>query len=1353
MKTLELESFPLLGKRLIEASAGTGKTYTIANLYLRLLLADFQLDDTSLEHGSGKGTDKGSNLCLQPVDRILVVTFTRAATEELRGRIRDRIRELYEDVLRLEQNATGETEVDGQESEIDAEFKALILRTKDNFYGEDPHNQEQPKKLKLTDWLQANLAQMDESSVFTIHGFCQRILKQFAFDSGVGFESEMILDAQEYLKRAAQDYWRELAYPMEQEQLSALMAQISSPEDVFWKVRGWLQQDEIELLPKAKSDIDFSMAWQNAKTQYDNAVKVWQGLSEQDLNDLIENSGVDKRSFSKSTRAKRIAAAKAFFTSSTVFNGKIPKDVLELGQENLFIKTKKGEAPEHLAFVLIDQLADDCEQMSAVLPHHMLAQVKAKFWASMEQANLMNPDDLLRLLANALRGTHGDALAEHIRRQYPFAMIDEFQDTDSLQYEIFNQVYSDEKNSGLYMIGDPKQAIYSFRGADIFTYLQAGKLLDEDSRFTLNTNWRSHSDLVVATNELFSRHPEPFVLPGKIEFQSVLAAGNSDKEYFHYRGEEKCPPLNFLLNSEGTNRDSGRSNAAEMCAKSIQKILSKGCLKNKSESESSESKAVGAGDIAVLVHNRKQAKLVKDNLKKLNINSVFLSRDSVLNSVEARDLLRWLTAISEPQNERLLRNALACESLNYDAQYLASLLDDEVRWEAELAQLYLLRDRFNQRGVMAFLMAWLEMKPCLEGLSGEVSEESEGAAEVFAIRLRKQADGERKLTNFLHLGEVLQQASRELDIQSGFYNTDGKGLLTLLRWYSERCQNALLNKSEEQQIRLESDANLVQIVTIHKSKGLQYPIVFLPFCWDEDNNSVRFDALYHTEKSEKPEASEEVENTRSVLTINTKPDSDAKKKHVAEVRAEAMRLLYVALTRAEQACFIQLENIVKHLKAGPKGLLLNSAIGYLLEQESVSIDALKERFHEVVDGKKLSLNYYSDWLENIEKIPSLPQTITGDITVLEAAKFRGKVWDNWRLTSYSQLAKIDSGYAHSAGDVQVENNDHSDLSLDSASHFDSEAELLVRAVDDSEINTENLLAPKHISAPEHTSATESIIEAGCESDDAVLTVFDFPKGATPGTCLHGVLENWDFTDEAQLKEQVEQQLTFYGIDEEFNPLLNEWMQQVVTQPLTDAGCCLADISERNRLVEMEFYLPMTEIRASGVMPLLNGRRLAFEPMRGQLKGFIDLIFRHDGRYYVADYKSNYLGDQISDYQSEALIEAMEHHQYDLQYWIYTVAVDQYLSRRIPNYDYETHFGGVYYLFLRGMNGKSDGEGVFFTRPEKSQLAKWRQWLLADDSLKVESLKKENLENGNLPTEVLDEKPQQAADENQQMGLF
>ena len=1278
MKILETDSFPLLGKRLIEASAGTGKTYTIANLYLRLLLGDHDLG-------------------IKAVDRILVVTFTRAATEELRGRIRDRIRDLYEDVLRIEKNSDV-----GLNDQLDPYILGLISRTQDNFHSDETSEQQAPNKLLLTDWLQANLSKMDESSVFTIHGFCQRILKQFAFDSGVGFESEMILDAQEYLRRAAQDYWRELAYPMDQEQLSALLGQITSPEDVFWKVRGWLQQENIELLPKAKAGLDFSSAWSQAKSSYDQAIKVWQELSEQDLNDLIKNSGVDKRSFSKLTRPKRIAAAKVFFSSSSSnavgssgrFTGKIPKDVLELGQENLFIKTKKGETPEHQAFRLIDQLAIDCEQMVAVLPHHMLAQVKEKFWASMEQANLMNPDDLLRLLANALRGSHGGALAEHIRQQYPFAMIDEFQDTDSLQYEIFNLVYSkqegQEENSGLYMIGDPKQAIYSFRGADIFTYLQAAKSLDEQSRFTLNTNWRSHSDLVSATNELFSRHSEPFVLSGKIEFQSVLAAGTSDNKFFHYRGQKKCAPLNLLLNSEGTNRDHGRYNAAEMCAKSIQQLLQKGCLNSEDEGP----KAVGAGDIAVLVHNRKQAKLVKDDLKLLGINSVFLSRDSVLNSTEARDLLRWLNAIAEPQNERLLRNALACESLDYDAQYLASLLDDEARWETELAQLYQLRERFNQRGVMAFLMAWLDMKP------GEGTD-----VDPLAVRLRRQGDGERKLTNFLHLGEVLQQASRELGVQSGFYNTDGKGLLTLLRWYSERCQNALLNQSEEQQVRLESDANLVQIVTIHKSKGLQYPVVFLPFCWDEDNNSVRFDAVYHSEKKD------EQDNEKSVLTIHTKADNEAKKKHVAEVRAEAMRLLYVALTRAEQACFVQLENIVKQLKAGPKGLLLNSAIGYLLEQESVSIDALKERFSDVISEGKLSLNYYSDWLAEMEAIEIRASSCAENKLVevkgaLFSANFTGQVWDNWRLTSYSQLAKLDSDYAHGS----VVTHHSSDIVLDSGSQFDTEAEVLsTSAIEDNELETDPIIDDASIIKNEAGIETET----GSELDPP-LTPFDFPKGATPGTCLHGILENWDFVNGEQLEEQIASQLRFYGIDKEYTSMLNEWMNQVVQQPLSEAQCCLADVNEQNRLVEMEFYLSITEIRAAGVMPLLDGRRLAFEPMRGQLKGFIDLIFRHDGRYYVADYKSNYLGDQVSDYQPDALKDAMEHHQYDLQYWIYSLAVDEYLSHRIENYDYDTHFGGVYYFFLRGMNGKPDGEGVFFTRPEKARLAKWRAWLLGAD---------------------------------------
>ena len=1262
MKILQAESFPLLGKRLIEASAGTGKTYTIANLYLRVLLGD---------HALG----------LKPVDRILVVTFTRAATEELRGRIRDRIRQLYEDVLRLEQDP------EDSNDQVDPYIKGLITNTKDNFFSE-----ENPKKRLLTEWLQANLAQMDESSVFTIHGFCQRILKQFAFDSGVGFESEMILDAQEYLRRAAQDYWRELAYTMKQDELTALLNNVKSPEDVFWKVKDWLQQDNIQLLPKAKPNLDFSSAWQQAKKSFEDAAKEWQGFAEQDANDLIESSGINKKSFTKVTRPKRIKAAKTFFANAH-FSGSIPEDVLALGQENLFEKTIKGAAPEHKAFRLIDQLAQHCDDMVAVLPHHMLVQVKTKFWASMEQANLMNPDDLLRLLANALRGSHGESLADHIRQQYPFAMIDEFQDTDSLQYEIFNQVYSKEDRSGLYMIGDPKQAIYSFRGADIFTYLKAAQALSADSRFTLNKNWRSHSDLVAATNALFVRHNEPFVLPGKIEFQPVLSAEKSDAGYFHYREsiavENKPAPLTLLLNSDGVNRDHGRNNAADMCAKSIQQLLLKGCLKNK---HNSDSQALNAGDIAVLVHNRKQAKLVKEKLKKYGINSVFLSRDSVLNSLEARDLLRWLAAIAEPQNERLFRSALACESLAYDAHFLASLLTDEALWEAELAFLYQLRECFNQHGVMAFIMALLKR------VSGSNSEDDSrndaNTKEMLAVRLRKQVDGERKLTNFLHLGEILQQASSELGIKSGFYNTDGKGLLTLLRWYTERCQNALLHQSEEQQIRLESDANLVQIVTIHKSKGLQYPVVFLPFMWDEDNTTTRHGVIYHSdlrtnsadtkEDSSKENGTEgngtegngtEGRNsTETVLTIDTKPNEAAKKKHINEVRAEAMRLLYVALTRAEQACFVQIENIQNR----SKGILLNSAIGYLLEQKDVSIDALTDRFSDVVGEGKLALSYYNDWLTQLDSVPVLAKVDTAEKPVLSFAKFKGKVWDNWRLTSYSQLAKLDSRVSVVQTDTSFDiDAQDSDTEKASTEHSDSKKE--------TEIKT---------------------------SDDRVeLTPFDFPKGASPGTCLHNILEKWDFNNHDTLEEQVSKQLTFFGINADLVPMTVEWMQQVVAQPLADAQCCLADISEKDRLVEMEFYLPMTEIRASGVMPLLKGRRLAFEPMRGQLKGFIDLIFRRDGRYYVADYKSNYLGDTIDDYHPEALKHAMEHHQYDLQYWIYSIAVDQYLSRRISNYDYETHFGGVYYFFLRGMNGCADGEGVFFTRPERSQLEKWKAWLL------------------------------------------
>jgi exodeoxyribonuclease V beta subunit len=479
--------------------------------------------------------------------------------------------------------------------------------------------------------------------------------------------------------------------------------------------------------------------------------------------------------------------------------------------------------------------------------------------------------------------------------------------------------------------------------------------------------------------------------------------------------------------------------------------------------------------------------------------------------------------------------------------------------------------------------------------------------------------------------------------------------------------------------------------------------------WDEDNTTTKHGVQYHSEL--KSENSERV-NLDTVLTIDTQPDEAAKKKHISEVRAEAMRLLYVALTRAEQACFVQIENIKNRSKA----ILINSAIGYLLEQEEVSIDALTERFSDVIDEGKLALYYYNDWLAQLDTVPSFAKAVSTEKPALTLAKFKGRVWDNWRLTSYSQLAKLDSRLSLSDSGTQFD-VDAEDLAANAALHNKQFADEVLEndLVESAEFENEFL-------------ESETV-----EEKEKSLTPFDFPKGASPGTCLHNILENWDFTSTDTLEEQVAKQLTFYGISADLVPMTVVWMQQVVAQPLADAQCCLADISEKDRLVEMEFYLPMTEIRASGVMPLLDGRRLAFEPMRGQLKGFIDLIFRHEGRYYVADYKSNYLGDTIQHYHPAALKDAMEHHQYDLQYWIYSIAVDQYLSRRIPNYDYDTHFGGVYYFFLRGMNGSEEGKGVFFTRPEKSQLEKWKAWLLGT----VEEVKESNSANN----------------DSQQLGLF
>ena len=1238
MQRLDIATFPVLGQSLIEASAGTGKTFTIASLYSRLLLG----------HHTG----------LVPLgcDRVLVVTFTNAATEELRGRIRDRVRDNLDDLLRLQRG----------EAPLDSHFASWVADTLalDTEQGHD--------LATLADWFRLNLAQMDNASVFTIHGFCQRMLRQFAFDAGVMFSAELILDSATYLRQACEDVWRNGQYPLTRAQVAYLQSVFPTPQALQNTLRSWLSRSGLVFLPAAQPNFDFQQEWLALAQHFDDIRAVWQTTSGSEVVDMIQGSGLSGTYYRNGLLQRWTADLGRWLSGA--FTLALPENLERFGrdyQHDPAHLKKKGLPPEHPLFERIQTFYDRVQPLRVQLLQQWYRQVQTRYFSLLERDGAMSPDDLLRLLDNALQRPTGDALASRIRTLYPVALIDEFQDTDPLQYRIFSRIYPQQAPDGealqwgMSAIGDPKQAIYAFRGADIFTYIGARRSLPAERIFTLDTNWRSHSRLVAAVNYLFQQHPAPFVFDQDIPFVAVAAAGKHDQASFQRSdgagGWVDEAPLQFWLQPGGFPGGAARKICARQCAAQILSLLTGNGRLGETP--------VRAGDLAVLVRSRQQAALIQQALTANGIGSVFLSRESVFASREALDLLSWLTAVADPSDERAVRNALASETHGYSAARLDQLLTSEPLWEAELTHMAQYHQCWLNKGVMAALLLWLEQ-------------------DERAVQLRKLEQGERRLTNLLHLGELLQQTSRRL-----------RGHQALLRWFTD--QIFADRDTDEAQLRLETDANLVSIVTIHKSKGLEYPLVFLPFLWADISDDNRDEGARYFDE-------------RLGVVVNLEPDEEAQQKQSRDNHAEAMRLLYVALTRPIQGCFVWLSAA----RVFKKYVLPVSAVGRLLQVETHGLD-LAGLDPALLSDHGIAVLPVPAWRPG--PLPLKPATREAVVV----SRLARSLYDSWRVSSFTALARPRGGRG---GDLESSIDEQLWLGAEDGALRPDEWLSSGRAQSGglasgllNEVMAVAPLAPGGqglLWDQEGLPAPLSLLPAARE----------FPKGANAGTCLHSILEHWDFVDEQALAVLVAREMVRYGVagpddgsrDTRFAAVCC-WLQQVVATPLVaaDAVFCLADVGRRQRLDELEFCLPIQPLRATMINPLLDARQgesgaLDFSPVSGYLKGFIDLVVCVEGRYYLLDYKSNYLGDLVDDYRPERLEPAMAAHHYDLQAWLYSLALDAFLRQRLPDYEPQRHLGGVFYLFLRGMTA-ADGQssGVVYRPLAIEELTRWQQTLLPD----------------------------------------
>jgi exodeoxyribonuclease V beta subunit len=1171
---------------MIEASAGTGKTYAIACLYLRLLMEKE----------------------LTP-EEILVVTYTEAATEELRGRIRSRIREA------LEAFAGGET--------TDPFLIGLVA----NADGKGP------ARANSLEMLDRALNSFDTASIFTIHGFCLRALQDNAFESGSLYDTELVTDQNVMLQEIVDDFWRMRFFAEPAPLLGYALRNGFSPSYSMDFIRGMLSNPKLEVMPQFTT-AEIATIDQRCSDAYESIRKEWLGKKEEiaDIfrNDKVLGRGAD--SYRLDLLPGLFESMDSFVAAGNPFDlftdfGKFSSSGIAKG------KKQKGSAPVHPFFDLCEEMQNNVEKRFLALRWELVAFARERLPARKREANIRFFDDLLNDLYTALFGEEGHVFAASLRGKYRAALIDEFQDTDPVQYDVFRRIYTDP-DFPLFLIADPKQAIYSFRGADIFAYLEAAADVEEERRFTLTGNWRSSPSLLAAFNTVFANGARPFVFDD-ITYHPVKSAKVEGGAELILSEVDGAPLQLWSMPSDdkGGAINVGKANDAvpAAVAAEIARLLQEGV----------EGKArIGdrpllPEDIAVIVRSHRQAGYIQDALKRLGIPSVMRSDMSIFASDEAREVCTLLAALADPGSEPKVRAALVTDILGRSGNAIALLLDNEEAWEECLEKFRSYHQIWLEHGFMVMSHSFLAM------------EEVRG-------RLLRRLDGERRLTNLLHCFEVIHHASHER----------GLGIEGLLTWFGERVSSG--EAADEYQIRLETDEKLVKIVTVHVSKGLEYPVVFCPFMWGGIRGNDEVVTFHDSFKMLKDFGSTDYERHRVVAQ--------------KEALAESLRLLYVALTRAKYRCYLLAGKVSDRSgrnrpETSPLAYLFHASEGVKHADDLVSnlavevaglpIEEMEEQLHALaIRGKgAISVSQMS------EAEVATPYAVLRDQgKPLACRLFSGAVESDWRVASFTSFA----------------------------THGTRGAELPDR---------------------DETGTGETMPSPAAGEVSQGMSIFTFPRGAQPGIFLHEIFEGLDFAESssAAVSALVEKGLEKNGYEREWQPHVSSMVNNVITVPLTspEGSFSLSGLKPGSWITELEFFFPLRFITSDLLRDCFRkwcggylaadllqlSALLKFRPARGMVRGFMDMVFEHGGRYYLVDWKSNHLGYRVEEYGPEALKAAMERPLYPLQYLLYTVALNRYLSLRVRNYDYSTHFGGVLYVFLRGVSReRGEGYGIFRDTP-------------------------------------------------------
>lgn len=1144
-KKLNIFNISIHGINLIEASAGTGKTTAIILIYLRLLL--------------GIGNKKNIKPLL--IQEILIVTFTNFAKNEICKRIKKNIEELHLYCITKKTN-----------NYILQPFLNKIKNLKQAIY--------------ILEQAQKNISYI---SVYTIHGFCKDILKLNLFN----INQKIIENENELYLQATEDFWRSYLYPLPKNIINIILKDYKHPKSLLSELKSIFNFNVIYFKKKFTKN-------QSITSCHDNNIKIINIFKKKWLNyhivilNIINSLKLNKKIYNEFNITRWEKNITKWAQTKTE-NYQIPFELKYFLKKQIIKKTINNYVPYHVFFEDIEIIIKKNFSLKDIFLFKAIKTITKTVKKEKKKKFLLGFNDLLNNLLKYIKKDKN--LKKSIVQKYPIAFIDEFQDTDIQQYQIFNILYNtNNKKTALFLIGDPKQSIYSFRGADIFSYLYAKSKINK--YYYLDINWRSSKDICNAINNLFSRNKKPFFFEN-ISFMKITPALKNKKMEFRISGTVQKAISFFFKKKEKTYIEDYQEWIAKQCANEICYWLiyaerGKALLINENEE-----KILKASDITILVRNKNEADIIKKSLEKVNIKSIYLScKKSIFQTNDAYELLVILKSILEPTNIQLLKQSIFTH-IFYNILLKHQKLKNIENSYFIIKKIYKYREMWKNIGIFY----------TIKNIILDYQKNSNDSDQYTYYK---------KNINFLHIAELLEEKSEYFDKHE-----------SLIRWFEKKISDKE-NVLENEYIRNLNQSDSIKIITIHKSKGLEYPIVWIPFATTYIKSKLN---LYHNKKSLK-------------IFFDLNQSEETKNITEEERLSEDLRLLYVAMTRSIYHCSIGIGDIINK-KNQKQSDNYKSALGYIIQYGNhMEYDSLLNEINllnkkSYIEVKYETMNIKFSYIKKNIYLLSQPKFFTNNIK------------NNFQITSFSKLNKKN---------FFIQENTHNQ-------------------------NLNDILDQKNI-------------------DQKKIALENFPRGKKTGILLHYILRKINFSKKLNI-DFFYKSLKKYEFSEKWAPILISWIDNIINSKLKNINFNLSMLKKNKYIKEMNFFLPIQKtlhsidfnriIQSFDSLSSLTPN-ISFNPMTGILKGSIDLVFIWKKRYYIIDYKSNYLGDDQNSYSLKNIKKEIIKSRYDLQYQIYAVALHQYLNKKIKKYKYENNFGGIFYMFLRGIGHNIKHNSIFYIKP-------------------------------------------------------